>query len=127
MQPHTKQITPIKATKTVSVAAIFKRQQQQQHRIKKNGVKCQPLITIHEPVIHDISDDKAQSPKSLSSSHNLKAGVKGLRKRSELHPLAGALRGTYTATRSATVLAIHALAIQTRATITAVISTIALR
>jgi hypothetical protein len=124
MQPLTKQITPVKVTKTVSVATIFK---QQPHRIKKRGVKSQPLITIPKLVVQGIKDDKAQSLKSLSSSHNAKIGAKGSRKRPDLHPLAVAFKGTCVAMESATVHATHAFAIQTRATITAVTFTIALR
>jgi hypothetical protein len=94
MQPLTKQTTPVKVKKTVSVAVIFKKQPQ---KIKKQ------LATSHMPTensrktTHNSPDKKAQSLKSRSSSRTpQKAGWKVSRKRPGVHPLATEFKGPYT-------------------------------
>jgi hypothetical protein len=89
VQPPAKQVTPVTAKKSVSVAAIFN---QGQLVSKKDTLELQkPTPTL---VAQHASDDKTQSLKSRSSSHSPhKTGSRVSKKKATLHPLTEAFKG----------------------------------
>jgi hypothetical protein len=91
MQPS-KQISPVKVKKSVSVAAIFKQKPQ-----KAKGDLVNPKRAINDTKAADSNavDDRAPHFKSRSSSRTPKKAGSKLSKKSDLHPLAVAFKSMF--------------------------------
>jgi hypothetical protein len=91
MQPS-KQISPVKVKKSVSVAAIFKQKPQ---KAKGDLVNPKRAINDTKAVDSNAVDDRAPHFKSRSSSRTPKKAGSKLSKKSDLHPLAVAFKSMF--------------------------------
>jgi hypothetical protein len=91
MQPS-KQISPVKVKKSVSVAAIFKQKPQ-----KAKSALVNPKRATDDTKAADCKavDNKAPHFKSRSSSRTPKKGGTRVSKKSDLHPLAVAFKSMF--------------------------------
>jgi hypothetical protein len=121
MQSRAKQITSVMAKKSVSVAAMFRKQPQRPNR---PALTSQPAVDLRKSVLEDGSDEKAQSLKSRSSSRGLhRVARKVSQKRSNMHSLAVAFKSAYIFSKDVQVHRADVLTMQIRAMITAITST----
>ncbi|CAO2658711.1 Nn.00g064340.m01.CDS01 [Neocucurbitaria sp. VM-36] len=92
LRPPAKQITPLNAKKSVSVAAIFK---QRPHETKQVDIPSHTRTTVTRQTAEDVTVAKSMSVKSQCSSRDAQnAGWRVSKKKSDLHPLAVAFRET---------------------------------
>jgi hypothetical protein len=89
-----KQISPVKAKKSVSVAAIFKQKPQ---KIKDDSVKSKRTINDSRAAGSNAADDKAPHFKSRSSSRTPRKAGSRATKKSNMHPLAVTFKSTFRA------------------------------
>jgi hypothetical protein len=88
----TKQLSPVEARKSVSVAAIFKQKLQ---KIKDNSVNPKRVTNDSRAA----ENDRALQFKSRSSSRTPRKAGSRVTKRSNLHPLAVTFKSTYKCTQ----------------------------
>lgn len=91
MQPPPKELTPAKVQQTISVGALFSRQQ---NEIISTTKYQQSAVKTTKSVAKGLSNAMARLSKIRSSSQSPHKVAKSLEKKSDMHPLAVAFKST---------------------------------
>jgi hypothetical protein len=91
-RPPARQMSPVKVTKSISVADVFK---QKPFKAKDGSVNTKRVVNSSKAAVGHAADNKAPQFKSRSSSRSPKKTSSRVSKKADLHPLAVTFKSAY--------------------------------